>query len=94
MLLFVVGSVKLLPEGVLTTPYLAEIDYVGFIAGRGHSGSGLVADPHITLWLGIMYYFILIVIQVSQVIFREERVLDLIIMGYQNFFRHKYRRIK
>ncbi|MFD2908229.1 hypothetical protein ACFSX9_05725 [Flavobacterium ardleyense] len=94
LLFFVIVTVNILPEGVLTVAYLAEIDYVGFINDRGHSGSGLVADPHITLWLGIIYYFFLTSIHISQVLLGENSILDIIFIVYKKLFRTKYKSLK
>lgn len=74
---FVVLTTKILPKGILTENYLNEIHYFDFIRERDHGGSGFLDIPNATLWLGILYYFIILLIHILQFKHKENSILDL-----------------
>jgi hypothetical protein len=75
--IFVLVIINILPEGTLTVNHLNKIKYTEFVKMKDHYGSGFISNPNVALWLGIFYYFIMLIIQALQLIFRENSILEI-----------------
>lgn len=83
LFVFVIITIEILPQGILTENHLKDLNYINFINSKGHGGSGLITNPNVTLWLGILYYLSMLIIQISQLKHRESDILELFFMTFK-----------